>query len=66
MFKITFNNIKLQIEQHNLQELLQAQGYLQPFYAIAINRQFIPRAQYATTKLQENDVIEVVLPMQGG
>jgi len=34
--------------------------------AIALNRCFIPRSQYANTFLQEEDEIEIVSPMQGG
>jgi len=37
-----------------------------PPYAVAINLQFIPKAQYAARELQENDQIEVIAPVTGG
>lgn len=35
-------------------------------YAIAVNEQFVPRAHYASTQLNEGDRIEILSPMQGG
>ncbi len=35
-------------------------------FAIAINRQFIPRSSWAATELRDGDQIDVVTPMQGG
>lgn len=35
-------------------------------YAVAINMQFVPKANYASTMLQDGDVIELLAPMQGG
>jgi sulfur carrier protein len=37
-----------------------------PPYAVAINRQFVPRSEYATRALQPNDQIEVIRPVTGG
>ena len=34
--------------------------------AIAVNGQFVPKSEYATTQLQAQDHIEIVAPMQGG
>ncbi|MBS7779555.1 sulfur carrier protein ThiS [Acidovorax sp. CCYZU-2555] len=39
---------------------------LRPPYAVAVNTQFVPRAQYATRPLQEGDRVEVVSPVTGG
>jgi sulfur carrier protein len=50
----------------SLAELLAQQNYTENYFAVAINRHFIPRSQYKTTFLKEGDVIELVLPMQGG
>lgn len=49
-----------------LAEILLQQGYTQNCFAIAINRCFIPSAQYVTTLLQAHDEIEIIAPMQGG
>lgn len=34
--------------------------------AVAINRNFVPKAYYKETMLQNGDAIECVIPMQGG
>lgn len=34
--------------------------------AIAINEEFVPRAKFDHTYLQDGDSLEVVAPMQGG
>ena len=35
-------------------------------FAIAINGQFVPRNSYADTLLSDGDVVELLVPMQGG
>jgi len=35
-------------------------------YAVAVNRQFVARSQYAQTILKEQDQIDIIQPMQGG
>jgi len=37
-----------------------------PPYAAAVNRQFVPRSNYATHALQPEDRIEVIRPVTGG
>ena len=39
---------------------------LRPPYAVAVNTQFVPRAQYAARPLQDGDRVEVVSPVTGG
>ena len=39
---------------------------LRPPYAVAVNTQFVPRAQYAQRLLSEGDRVEVVSPVTGG
>lgn len=53
-------------ESDNLTQLLMQQGYEGNYFAVALNRQFIPRTQYAATKLVANDAVEIIMPMQGG
>lgn len=43
-----------------------ARQALRPPYAVAVNTQFVPRAQYAQTPLHEGDRVEVVSPVTGG
>lgn len=37
-----------------------------PPFAVAINREFVPRSQYPARVLQANDRIEVIRPVTGG
>ena len=37
-----------------------------PPFAAAVNRQFVPRSQYAAHPLQPDDRIEVIRPVTGG
>lgn len=67
MITIRFNEREMSIQPaKNLSELLQDQAYVSPYFAVAINRCFIPRDRYQETRLNEGDVIEIVTPMQGG
>ena len=38
---------------------------LRPPYAVAVNTQFVPRAQYAARPLSEGDRVEIVSPVTG-
>ena len=37
-----------------------------PPFAAAVNREFVPRSQYASRALQPDDRIEVIRPVTGG
>lgn len=50
----------------NLQHLLEKLGYEPKSIAVAINGKFIPRHQYPTLPLVDQQELEVVSPMQGG
>ncbi len=64
---IYFNNEKHQIEANqSLQEFLLCQKKTELHFAIAINHQFVPRGVYQSTLLNENDRIDMIVPMQGG
>lgn len=39
---------------------------LQPPFAVALNLQFVPRAQYASTVLHDGDRLEIITPITGG
>jgi len=41
-------------------------GMLERKAAIARNGQFVPKAQYESVRLQDNDQLEIITPMQGG
>ena len=64
---IRLNDKTLSInDKCSLIELLTQENFLENNFAVAINRHFIPRQEYANTFLIEGDVIELVTPMQGG
>ena len=48
-----------------LPDALQAIAATPPF-AVAINREFVPRSQYAARVLRPDDAIEVIRPVTGG
>ena len=48
-----------------LADAVRASG-VQPPFAAAVNLQFVPRSQYATTPLRANDQIELISPVTGG
>ena len=48
-----------------LADLLAGLGYTSGF-AVAINRAFVPRSEYAETTLRTGDEVEVLTPRQGG
>ncbi|MDM7456119.1 MAG: sulfur carrier protein ThiS [Tepidimonas sp.] len=35
-------------------------------FAVAVNLQFVPRAQYALTPLRDGDRVEIISPITGG
>ena len=39
---------------------------VQPPFAAAVNLQFVPRARYAETVLQNGDQLELISPVTGG
>ena len=39
---------------------------VQPPFAAAVNLQFVPRARYAETVLQDGDQLELISPVTGG
>lgn len=49
-----------------LDTFLNRYGPTRNTFAVAINNQFVSRDQYAHTRLNQGDLIEVVVAMQGG
>lgn len=67
MITIVLNQRELQVmETNTLAQILAANGYKDGSYAVAINRQFVPRTQHDATQLKNADVIDIIVPMQGG
>ena len=49
-----------------LQDLLSHLKIVGPHFAVAVNQEFVRRAQYQDLVLKNGDEIEIVSPMQGG
>jgi sulfur carrier protein len=49
-----------------LQDVMQQHHALEQPMAVAVNQRFIPRGLFADTRLQNNDRIDLIAPMQGG
>lgn len=65
--EVSMNGRALRTPAATLAELLRQQGYdAQAAMACAINRQFVPRAQWALQALQPGDRIDVIAPVTGG
>lgn len=63
---ITLNGQPLQLPAGaSLLDAAQASG-VQPPFAAAVNLQFVPRAQYNQTLLQNGDQVELISPVTGG
>lgn len=50
----------------SIDEALDIEGYKGKLVAVAVNGNFIPKAQYSVSRLQDGDEIDIVSPMQGG
>jgi sulfur carrier protein len=50
----------------SLQHLLEKLGYEPQSIAVAVDGQFVPRHQYPSCQLRDEQDLEVVAPMQGG
>ena len=64
---ITVNGEIKPLENKYLSEALTAWGYaLSLPMAIAVNYTVVPNSAYVNLELKPNDVIEILMPMQGG
>jgi len=64
---LSLNGRRVDTDATTLAELLAAQGY-DPAgaHACAVNRQFVPRATWASRPLADGDQVDVVAPVTGG
>jgi sulfur carrier protein len=54
------------LKSQNLEDLTHELDIQDPNFAMALNQQVIPKSQYVTTLIQENDEIEIVQAVGGG
>ena len=64
--KIIVNGEKLETYAKTLDELCATLGHGMDKIATARNGDFVPAAERAKARLNENDAIEIVAPRQGG
>ena len=65
--KLTINGENREIlKSQNLEDLVQELEIQAPNFAMALNKQVVPRSKYATTQIQENDQVEIVHAVGGG
>lgn len=67
MITVLWDNTQLSLEKNsNLLIALQKMAYASQHFAIMLNQNFIPRALYESTFLNDGDIINIIRPMQGG
>jgi sulfur carrier protein len=64
--KLQLNGEAIETDAKTLVALLEEQGFGDAKVATAVNGQFVPETLRETQSLNENDLIEVLAPMQGG
>jgi len=62
---IYINNQLYQTEEQQLLDILTEYQVQEPF-AIAINNTFIPKESYPNYRIQNNDRIDIIIPIYGG
>lgn len=63
--KLNSKNINLP-KTMKLTEALNFLGYTDENFAVAVNKNFVPKSLYPTISLIENDELDIVSPMCGG
>ncbi|MBS0289555.1 MAG: sulfur carrier protein ThiS [Proteobacteria bacterium] len=67
MMHIQINDAVIEVEKgDSLAKVLEQNGVVMGCYSVALNRSFVPRIHYTTTFLCEGDIIDIIIPMQGG
>jgi glycine oxidase len=65
--RLIVNGIEKELpEPKHLADLLDDLGFDREGVAVALNRDFVPRRQLATTGIKDGDQVEVLAPMSGG
>lgn len=62
---ILINDQPTETHARNIAGLVKELG-IEGDFALAVNGNFVPKSQYADTRLNPYDRIEIVAPMQGG
>jgi thiamine biosynthesis protein ThiS len=63
---IFLNGVETKIENNSLYSLLESMHILEKRFAVEINSNIIPSANYKEIQLTENDKVEIVIAVGGG
>lgn len=63
---VSLNGETRELEHCSLAAAIEQWAQQGQTFAVAVNEQFIPKGQYKSIQLQDNDRIELLVPMQGG
>lgn len=67
MLELTVNGETTKLDgPTNLAEALPKWGYTRPFFAVALNGEFVPRNSYDQVRLNGGEALEILTPRQGG
>jgi thiamine biosynthesis protein ThiS len=67
MVTILLNDQRVKLtEQSSVADVLQKYNYANGFFAVALNSMVIRQDEYKKIILKNEDVLEIIVPMQGG
>lgn len=67
MIEIIVNGERTEIPAGlNVKEAIKALEYTQEGFALALNGTFVAISTYESTKIRDNDSLEILAPVQGG
>jgi sulfur carrier protein len=64
--RVTVNGEQREIASASVDALLGELEYEGTHFAIAVNYDVVPKSQWAKTRLENGDEIEIITPRQGG
>jgi sulfur carrier protein len=64
--RVTVNGEQREIASASVDALLGELEYEGTHFAIAVNYDVVPKSQWAQTRLENGDEIEIITPRQGG
>ncbi|CAM5448921.1 Sulfur carrier protein ThiS OS=Afipia felis OX=1035 GN=NCTC12722_03051 PE=4 SV=1 [Afipia felis] len=63
---VTVNGERREIKATHVAELLSELDYQGTHVAVALNYDVVPRTRWSETPLNDNDLVEILTPRQGG
>ena len=65
--KVNGKDLKIEKEEVNVEDLITHFYPIEvPFFAVALNENFISKSQYQTTQIRNGDKVEILSPNPGG